>query len=150
LYGFVGNDGVDYTDVVGLWERDYNWTGKRGKYSGSVRAEKNDTWKGLFDLVLLKSGDFKLNLAETALVPGKHYPIDEILVELERQTRVATVQAATKFELKFEQTLVPWIRTKSIGMAAAFVKTENPIGVGCLPATAYVMAIGGVRHNWSF
>ena len=51
LYVFVGNDGVDKNDVLGMWTD----LKREGRPWATICAEKDDTWKGLADILHLET-----------------------------------------------------------------------------------------------
>ena len=53
LYGFVGNDGVNSWDYLGMWKE----LKREGKAWAEIEAQENDTWKGLADIVKLEVKD---------------------------------------------------------------------------------------------
>lgn len=98
LYGFVGNDPVNSVDHLGLWKRNDNWTGGWDNYSGSVTAEKCDTFAGLAQQLTGYASDWRQlkGVSDKAEV-GQVVDIAPLLNRLEDRLRDSVVGATSKF-----------------------------------------------------
>jgi RHS repeat-associated protein len=140
MYGFVGNDGVSLIDYLGTWTRG-EWTGKRGKYSGSVCAEINDTWEQLIKAVAGGSVN-NLTAPPTPPVVGKNYDaiIPKLLIALENSVRENTVKATKKFMGNFGGLVGTTWNQKTNDINKLFKDTKDE--VECYRATMNIMAKG--------
>jgi len=146
LYGFVGNNGISSLDVLGHWTRS-SWNGKRGKYSGSVCAQKDDTWEALIKAVV--GADVPgLAVPKTNPVAGRTYKkiVPALLVALEDRLRQATAKAAKTYGGGFGPRRLrgnEWnIGAGGIGELWGGNAHKLQYELDCTTATALVMAKG--------
>ena len=58
LLGFIGNDGINGVDYLGLWKRD-DWFGEWYRYKGTATADCKDNLNDLADLITGDPNDWK-------------------------------------------------------------------------------------------
>ncbi|MEO7101423.1 MAG: RHS repeat-associated core domain-containing protein, partial [Luteolibacter sp.] len=78
LYGFVGNDGVNKPDFLGMWAN----LKRDGKAWAKICAEDDDSWDGLAKLVKLESADVSkwVKNYESEPQEGKAYLVPNVSV----------------------------------------------------------------------
>lgn len=116
LYGFLNNDSVNGSDFLGLWKKNSEWKGSRGKYSGTVIADGEcDTYERLAYLITGNEEDV-IVLSEKGNAPkDKVVNIEPLLVKLEERLRLSVVSATGKFQAEFGTTGWLAIPTSSKG-----------------------------------
>src|SRR5205085_4872152 len=82
LYGFVGNDGINGVDYLGLWRRD-DWSGGWYRYSGHATAEKCDKLSELAKLITGDENDWHLLRSTDRVKEGEVVDIIPLLKNLE-------------------------------------------------------------------
>ena len=155
LYGFIGNDGINNVDILGLWRRDSEWNGGRYKYSGIALADKDcDSLSHLAELITGNQADWKaLGIAEK-VQKGQRVDISPLLNVLETKVRLSVVAATGRFNaIGFGPVEVTVTQNDSATAAVNQYFGSTPFGhPDCDTAVRTVLAKGliDVLHNGEF
>lgn len=151
LYGFVNNDGVNGTDVLGLWRRD-EWSGGWYSYTGHAIAEKCDRLAELARLITGDENDWKLLSSTPAVKEGDRVDITPLLKNLETRLRGQVAGSTRRFNsegfpgynAEGIPEVTPWsvIGASQAGAIDRFF-SKTPYGrVGCDDAASIILSKG--------
>ncbi len=99
LYSFLVNDGVNSTDLLGLWKAEGDWSGGWRKYSGIAVADKCDDNLGRLAYLITgyESDWHALNRPSDKVRKDERVNIAPLLVLLENRLRNKTLAAAVSY-----------------------------------------------------
>jgi RHS repeat-associated protein len=143
LYTFIGNDGINSVDFLGLWRRG-RWSGSRGKYSGIVIATKDcDSLTLLARLITGIDGDWTVLNAPKDIKRGQIVNIAPLLNVFEARLRSNIVNATKKLNSKFGNEEIHIIENESLEDSVNAYFGESEFGsLGCDSASEYVQLKG--------
>ncbi len=140
LYGFIGNDGVNATDHLGLWKAPDQWHGQWSKYYGTATAECNDNLYKLAELITGDRRDRRFLKESDRIQVGQKVDIAPLLNVLERKVRFSVVAATRGFTIK---EFAPASRSGGAGEEAInSYYDEARSNADCTDAAAIVQAKG--------
>jgi RHS repeat-associated protein len=145
LYGFISNDPTNSIDYLGLWKRESNWTGGWQNYSGTVVAEKCDTFAGLAQQLTGYASDWRYlkgvsNLAEI----GQVVDISPLLTRFEIRLRDSVVKATKSFTAGAFAVPIPYPDQDAASINRYF--RRNNLKAECTYATNFVLAKGLIDY----
>ena len=98
LNAFLNNDGLNYTDFLGLWRAEGEWEGGWGKYQGIAVAECKDTLGKLAYRITGYESDWRaLGRASDKVEKDEKVDISPLLELLETRLRTQAVRNTSKY-----------------------------------------------------
>jgi len=141
LYSYAASDPTNRADILGLWVRNADWTGKRLVYTGTACAEAGDTPESLAELITGYPGDANL-LSVKNVNPGDKVDVSPLLRRLEVRMRQNVVNAALYFTAGFSNQPTEFLDFPNEDIDKYFVAGATGPSCECFSAAALVYAKG--------
>ena len=126
LYGLVGNDVINAVDYLGLWKRPKDWSGRRGKYSGTAIAEcPDESLRTLAFLITGNPSDSSLLGAIGKIERDQAVDISPLLSKFEQRLRDSVVVATRKLNTGFPRVVRGQLQIAEVTIAASETAAIN-------------------------
>jgi RHS repeat-associated protein len=100
-YAFVTNDGINGTDVLGLWKANGTWSGGWHSYTASATAESCDTLSHLAALITGYESDWRKLGPSDRVMKDEKVNVAPLLVLLEDRLRNQSLSAAKGYNTEW-------------------------------------------------
>jgi RHS repeat-associated protein len=149
-YAFVTNDGVNETDVLGLWKANGTWSGGWHSYDASVTAESCDTLSHLAALITGYESDWRKLGPSDRVMKGEKVNVAPLLVLLEDRLRNRTLSAAKAYNTTwgdFTSSTKPTASLVNKYFAGGFGHSDCAQGLELVYAKALVDVFGADQFD---